>query len=594
MKWFIKLSDRLTGLTKAIIRYPLTELFLLAAAVIVSVSINGENSYTKILLTCAVGALLCAALQVAYERFFNNVGTRFILMGVGAVLTFGYYLIIRSATELSIEIGIRTSVALFALYFAFIWIPVIRSKVSFNESFMAAFKALNHSLFYAVVLYCGCSLVIVAIDTLIISVNYKAYSHIANIIFVIFAPLFFLSLIPVYPGNSDEDMDAEKTLEQKEVINKAAFCPKFLEILISYIIIPLTAVFTFILLLYIVLNIRGEFWTNNLLEPMLISYAIAVILIYILSSRLDNKLAVWFRLIFPKLLVPIVLFQIVSSMLSLSETGVTHTRYFVILFGIFAACAGIVMSLVPVRKNGIIAAMLIGFSVIAIIPPIDAFTVSRLSQEKMLKTVLIKNEMLKNDTITPNDSISDEDKKKIISSAQYLDQLGYTKEIAWLPDNFNMYEDFNDTFGFYEYDYTENANQSINVFLISSNPIDIAEYDVFVHASINSDENIETKICDIEKLGNNYVLKKEKVGDIYDIILMDEDNREMVRFNTDEIFTKYRNYTVGKGELSNEEATFSTENNEAKLTVVVQNFNSNISSNQTYYYADVYILVQIK
>lgn len=594
MKWFSKITDRLNGLTNAIIRYPLTELFLIVVAVIISISINMEKDYTKPLLTCVVGALLCASLQATYERFFNKVGTRFILMGVGAILTLGYYLIIRSATERNIEIGIRTSVALFALYFAYIWIPVIRSRISFNESFMAAFKAVNHSVFYSVILYCGCSLIIVAIDTLIIKVNYKAYSHIANIIFVLFAPLYFFSLIPKYPGVKDNDIVSKKSLEKEEIIKKAAFCPKFLEILISFIIIPLTAVFTFILLLYIALNITGAFWTNNLLEPMLITYAITVILIYILSSRLENKFAVWFRLIFPKLLVPIVLFQIVSSLISLREMGITHTRYFAILFGLFAASSGIVMSLVPVRKNGIIAAMLIGFSVISIIPPVDAFTVSRLSQEKLLKSVLVKNEMLKNNTIAQSDFVSDEDKKKIISCAQYLDRMGYTKEIAWLPDDFNIYEDFYNTFGFYEYDYAENTNQSINVFFTSSNPIDITEYDVFVRANINSDENIESKICDIEKPGKNYVLKKEKSEDIYNIILMDEDNREIIRFNTNELFTKYRNYTGGKGELSGEEATFTTENSEAKLTIVVQNFNSNISNNQTYYYADIYIFVQLK
>jgi hypothetical protein len=585
MKWFSKITDRLNGLTNAIIRYPLTELFLIVVAVIISISINMEKDYTKPLLTCVVGAILCASLQATYERFFSKVGARFILMGVGAILTLGYYLIIRSATERSIEIVIRTSVTLFALYFAYIWIPVIRSRISFNESFMAAFKALNHSAFYSVILYCGCSLIIVAIDTLIIKVNYKAYSHIANIIFVLFAPLFFFSLIPKYPGVNDGDINSKKSLEKEEIIKKAAYCPKFLEILISYIIIPLTAVFTFILLLYITLNIRGAFWTNNLLEPMLITYAITVILIYILSSRLENKFAVWFRLIFPKLLVPIVLFQIVSSLISLREIGVTHTRYFAILFGLFAACAGIVMSLVPVRKNGIIAAMLIGFSVISIIPPVDAFTVSRLSQEKLLKAVLIKNKMLSNNTITPNDSVSDEDKKKIISFVEYLSRMGYTKEIAWLPDDFIIYEDFYDT---------ENTNQSINVFINSSDAIDVAEYDVFVHTNINSDEIIESKICDIEKLGRNYILKKEIIGDMYEIILMDEDNREIIHFNTNEIFTKYNNNTGGKGEISTEEATFSNENNDAKITVVVQNFNSNISTNQKYYYADIYILVQLK
>ena len=74
--------------------------------------------------------------------------------------------------------------------------------------------------------------------------------------------------------------------------------------------------------------------------------------------------------------MPIVIFQIISSIISLSDTGITHTRYYVILFGLFAATAGILMSFLPVRKNGVVAAMLIIFTVLSVVPPVDAFTIS--------------------------------------------------------------------------------------------------------------------------------------------------------------------------------------------------------------------------
>ncbi len=594
MKWVTKLLDRLKGLTKASSRYPLTVVFLLAAAVIAAVAITIEKDYTKQLMACAVGVVLSASLEAAWERFFSKWSTRFALMGCGAALTLGYYLILMPAPKFSMEISIRTSVTLFALFIAFIWLPVIQSRISFNESFMAVFKAFFHSFLYSAVIYGGCSLIIVAIDTLIMNIGTKAYSHTANIVFVLFAPLFFLSLIPVYPGKQEEDMASNEISVQDDRINKAAFCPKFLEVLISYIIIPLTSVFTIILLLYIVKNIREEFWTNNLLEPMLVSYAITVILVYILSSRLENKFAAIFRRVFPKVLVPIVLFQIASSVLSLGNTGITHTRYFVILFGIFAAAAGVVMSLVPVKKNGIIAAMLIVFSIVSIIPPVDAFTVSRVSQEKLLKSTLIQNEMLNNNTITPNASISDEDKKKIASSTEYLSRMEYTDKIEWLPDNFIIYEDFYTTFGFNEYDVPEKDNRYINVYLNPSIAIDIAGYDVMTHAYFNSDETVDSKICDIETAGKHYVLNKVKMEDDYDITLMDDKNREMIRYPLGEIFSRFANYTQEKAQISNEEATFTTENEQVKLTLVVQDANINVTFNQTYNYADVYILVSIK
>ncbi len=594
MKKIVKFADRLRGLTNAIARYPLTAAFLLAAAVTVAIAVNTEKDYGKQLMSCAVGAVLCAALQAAWERFFIKRSARLILMGCGAALTAGYYLLIGSAPELGAEAGIRTSVALLALVFAFIWVPVIQSRITFNESFMAVFKAFFHSVFYSAVLFGGCSLIIAAINRLIVNVSEKAYPHTANIVFVLFAPIFFLSLIPFYPGKKDRESGFEKITAQDEDIGRAVSCPKFLEVLISYIIIPLTAVFTVILVLYIVLNIRGEFWTNNLLEPMLVSYAITVILVCILSGRLENKFAALFRLIFPKVLVPIVLFQIVSSVISLQDTGVTHTKYFVILFGVFAASAGVVMSTVPVRKNGIIAAMLIAFSAVSVIPPADAFTVSRLSQENMLKTVLVKNGMLKNNAVIPNGSVSGGDQKKIVFSVGYLEQMGYLGKIAWLPEHFTAQKDFYSTFGFDEYDLPEKTGRPVNVIRNTAMPLDIAGYDILAQTYVNCDESVNSNICEIKKSGKNYVLKKVKTGGQYDVVLTDESNREIILFHTDEIFSRYRGYTAEKSEISNEEAAFSAENDRAKITFVVQSANIESSADRTYCYADLSIMVRIK
>ena len=176
---------------------------------------------------------------------------------------------------------------------------------------------------------------------------------------------------------------------------RAAKCPKFFEILISYIIIPLITVFTIILLVYIIKNIGGEFWSDNLLEPMIVSYSISVIVVYLLASELENKFTVLFRKILPKVLVPIVVFQIISSLLSLSETGITHTRYYVILYGLFAAVSGILLSFLPVRKNGSVAALLIIFSIFSIVPPVDAFSISKSSQINLVEKVLLENKMLR-------------------------------------------------------------------------------------------------------------------------------------------------------------------------------------------------------
>lgn len=595
-----KFENNLNRLTDAIARFPLTTLFLLATAIVNAISINTEkDDFSKYLYTFVVGTFLSAGLQVAYERFFTKLSTRVLLMGAGIVLTAGYYVIIMNSPTLGLEMMIRTLVTNFALLIAFIWVPVIKSNISFNQSFMITFKSIFTSLFFSGVLFIGINIIIFAIDQLIFSVNYKVYPHTANIVFVLFATMYFLSLIPVFPGTMNRNKNSEQLDVQHDRIVKASHCPKFVEVLISYIIIPLIAVFTLILLLYIFRNIGGKFWTDNLLEPMLVSYAITVILVYILASEINNSFTLWFRKVFPKILVPIVIFQIVASVLSLAVTGLTYGRYYVILFGVFAAISGILLSFLPVRKNGLVAMLLIFFSVISIVPPVDAFTMSRTSQTETLKKVLVKNHMFENNQIQANASISDQDKEIITNTVSYLSMMEYTKRIEWLPDDFNMYEDFSNTFGFDMYDSQPGAmeNQSVYVSLDNQSPMtfDISQYNAFVKYTLDlQNMSIDNKIADIEKLGKHYSLVHKATDGKLDIKLMEDNHKELISFNTQEVFDHFKNRNTRKEVISVKEATFSKENEHAKMTVVVQNLNIEKVNNPPSYYAELYIFVEIK
>lgn len=595
MNWLEKLQHRAKGFTNSIARYPLTAAFLTAAAILISLQIHTNADYADVLWSLAVGVASSACAQAAFERFAQKPSTRVILLAVSAALTAGYYLLARSAAEFTPELEIRTTVALFALVIAYVWMPVIGSKVTFNESYMAAFKAFFHSLLYAAVLMGGCSLILMAIDQLIYPLSDRAYAHTANLIFVLFAPIFFLSLIPVYPGSRQLITGAENGEDARsEAVAKAIRCPKFLEVLISYIVIPLVAVFTVILVAYIVLNVRGKFWTNNLLEPMLVSYAIVVIVVLILSGELQNPFARLFQKVFPKVLIPIVLFQITASALNIRDTGITHPRYFVILFGIFAVLSGGIMSVTPGRRNGLVAALLIAFSAVSVIPPVDAFTVSRISQTGVLETVLEKNGMLQGGQVIPQSTLSDADKQKIIDSVEYLNRMGYTKSIAWFPAGFEVYRDFSSTFGFSPYDQPDDKVLSVNVSLAQTAVIDVAGYDSLVRATLSGPSGLNGRedVCTITGPGGDCRLVREMAGQYEELVLLDANDGEMARFSTEEIVRRYESYGAASSELSAQEATFTVKGPAAAMTLVVQNAYLNSRAEQTEYTADVYVLVR--
>lgn len=590
-----RFHNLIRGLSITVLRFPFTSMLLVAAAAVNAVSIASDKEHFNYLFTFLVGALWGIVMQVVYERFCEKAISRLTLMVGAGLLTFGYYLIVRPTPESSTEITAKTFIALFALFIAFIWIPSIKSETTFNDSFLIAFKSFFISLFYSLILFAGMSIIITAVDRLLFKVHSDSYSHTANIIFIVFAPMYFLSLIPVYPGKRDiNDSPTEKAGKESQVI-RLSECPRFLEILLSYIIIPLTSVFTIILILYIVLNLSGDFWADNLLEPMIITYSVVVILVYILVSKLNNRFAVIFRKIMPKILTPIVLFQIIASVLKITDTGLTHNRYFVILYGIFACLSGIILSTVSLRKNGIIAILIIVFSLISIVPPVDAFTVSRMSQIALLENILEKNNMLEQNEVKPKSDLREEDKDKIRKLTAYLWHMGYTDKISWLPGDFNYYYDFGRVFGFDDYSKPGEIKY-VSLRLDYGNPIDVSGYDYLVTSQISiiGEEPLAENVAVMKKGGKTLTLSKKISDGNCLIILTDENNTELLAFELTEILDKFLEYSDEKVTLTLKEATFVRENESAEIAIIIQSLNIEKSTDFESYNSDIHFLIGLK
>lgn len=590
------------GMGRSISRYPLTVVFLIAVAVLNSFMIeNPREDYARYLFTFLVGAMLSIVGQMVYERFFTQLNARYLLMGGAVLLTTGYYFAVGPQTQYNIAISVKTGVALFALMIAFIWIPSIKSvKVPFHRSFLSALKAFFTTVLFSAVLAAGISAIFYATDYLLFNVDYKILTHLLNIVGSLFAPIYFLSMTPLYPGKREELIPDEAWAKRGETLDRQFMVPRFLEILISYIIIPLTAIYTLILVVYVVRNIGGEFWTDNLMEPLLVSYAIIVIIVYILACNLENKFADLFRKIFPKILIPIVVFQTIASFLKIREMGVTHGRYYVILFGIFATIAGVIFSFMKPKHNGLIAIALLALSAISIIPPIDAFTVSKNNQISFLEQKLIENDMLVNNAIVPKSDVSLSDKIVITKVASYIDNMGYNKEVAYLPSDFNVYSDFSDTYGFdmtySETEYPQGEGEFVYLNWDADPVVGIADFDVMIHqylyysvAEPGSLENI-----DFEANGQSYLLEKKIVDDYYVLTLKDAAGDELLAYDTKElydvIFEEATTSGFDKGNLTIEDATITTENDRIRMTILV----NSLERMPDFVGGDLYLFIEFK
>lgn len=595
MKWKQFFKGRMQSLTTAISRFPLTVLFLVLAAIINTLNIQTENvEYVEWMLACFMGALAAAVTQVSYEHFFREKEKmRYVLFVPVLLFALLYYFMIDIESDMfSLKVVVRTVALAFALLMAFIWIPSIKSRLSFSDSFTAGFKSLFTTIMFSIVLGAGILSILSAVNVLLINVDYRLFLHASNIVASLFAPLLFLSYIPVYLQQNES---SSEQINQSAEVDEAISVPKTLEVLLTYIVIPLTMVFTIILALYILMNIGRDFWINNLLEPMLVSYAIVVILVMLFIGRLDNKMVVYFRLVFPKILFLIVLLQTVASVIQISEKGLTIGRYYVILFGVFAIIASIIFSIWPKQKNGLVAAVLIVFSLISITPPVDAFTVSKNGQIAFLEATLKNNEMLKGNELQPRSDLPENEQRKIVETVNDLEQNGNIKEVSFLPDDYQTSTDFESAFGFDPYnDGTIIEEYSYYYFeWTEETAVNVSDYQQLIKVqfdTLNTSSNEAVQTIEIE--GNTYQLETQEAEDDLILLLKDQENGEIIQTNVTNALEEIEpSSDFNQADLTFEQAFIENENNAAIVdTLVMQLYDNNDQG----YSGELFVFVSIK
>jgi hypothetical protein len=558
-------------LFEAVARFPLTVVCLLAAAIILCYMISlhkaPELIIEKLMFTLLFGAFLGVTAQFACERFERLSDRRLVVYILSFLLTAGYLCILLPAPSISFEVTIRTVVAVFAMFCAFIWIPSYKDHADFNTITLIHFKSAAISVLYSGVLAMGCAAIIATIDSLLFDIHYDAYSYMMTIVWVLFAPIYYLSLLPRFNSQAPDD---------REYAQESGQYPRFLEILVSYIAIVLVAVYTLVLIAYFFKILFTLNWPSGQLGPMVLGYSAAGLFIYILSSLLENRLAVWYRLIFPRVLIPIVIMQLISVVIRLNAYGVTESRYYVAMFGIFCIIGGVVLSLKPVSRNGVIAVLAAVFAIVSVIPPIDAFTVSRTSQTNRIENMLRAENLLVDGKITPKADASHTLKLECTNILSYLQSRGYIKYIEWLPQDFNVYSNMEEVFGFRPtYERGENDYNYFFADLSMEKALNISDYDVLMSTNSywrvdNSDQ--PTATFDFEVRGVPYQLTVNRLSSTeVRVAVKDGNGAELVATGLYEFIQSLSKTAVGpKDAMDPEEMTFGAENNGYKLRILLQ------------------------
>ena len=561
------------GISKAILRFPLTVFCLLCTASLscymISLHKTPELIIQKLMFTFLLGSFLGVAAQFACERFKRLAALRPAVYVFSALLILGYYLIISPTPAIDYGVGARTSVAVFAMFCAFIWLPSYRGKYDFNSAALIHFKSTFVSILYAGVLSAGLASIIGAIDILLFDVNSDTYGYMMAIVWILFATIYYLSLLPRFNSEAEED---------QKYAHEAGKYPRFLEVLVSYIAIPLVAAYTLVLVAYFIKIGITLKWPVGQLGPMVMTYSAAGLIIYVLASRLQNRFALLYQRIFPKVLIPVVIMQLISVYIRLNAYGVTESRYYVALFGIFSIVCGVVLSFQPVRRNGIIALLAAGFAIFSVIPPMDAFTVSRNSQITRLQNMLQTEGVLVDGMIKPKADADLSLRLETTSILNYLERRRYLEDVAWLPTEFEPMKDMQKTLG-YEPAY-ENMGRDSNYFyanLDMEKPLNIEGYDVLLraHSYRGMNEKEGQTSYDFQVGGDAYKLRLEQLSpQETKVSVLNAAGVELVSTGLYDFATSITDISNSPKELmSVESMTLDAEENGCKLCIIFQNIN---------------------
>lgn len=410
------IKERSSALLHAVVRFPAVVVMLIVLAAVSTVNIAREESSTRLVLSIVVAAFFALAAHSLLEKTGHNFLRKLIVIPAAALAGAGFYLLgLMGLSSGQMGVGpqkyqIRTWLLCSILFILFLAFQCFRNKVVFGLVFMSVFKAFFTSLLFSGVLFGGMALILTAVDNLLFRLAEKTYIYVAVWVWIVIAPIIFLSLIMTFKTD-------EKSIERDR---KISACPSFFRVLLLYVIIPLLMIYTLVLVIYLGKTlVTGS--DQELLRPLIMSYSIAVIIVYFLISEIENRLASFSRIVFPKIMAVIALYQVIVSVLELPKQGVDFSEYFIILISIYTVAMGVLMSIIPVKRNVIHILVLCGFAVFALLPFVNFYHVSVESQERVLVNALERNNMISNGDIVSNSSISKEDQILITRTFYFLE-----------------------------------------------------------------------------------------------------------------------------------------------------------------------------
>ncbi len=483
------------GAAKAFATFPAAILCASAFTIVTMIRIQLDWSQQEpynFLFNClhwafASGAVFSLAAITAAQSILNHKRAFLIanLIGVSAAATIFLMLYFLGGTQSDISepryavistiAAARVSVVILISLLIFIIIAAYpKTQSDFARSFFMTQKSFIIALIYGLVIMGGASGVAGAVQALLYhGMSEKVYMYLGTLT----GFLAFTIFLGYFPDFRKGIIDKHREVAQKQ--------PRFIEILLGYILIPILLALTIVLLIWAGRTIVSGTWPVFLqLSRIAIAYSFGGLWLHIMVTHYESGFAHFYRKIFPFAALIILAFEAGALLTQLGKYGLKITEYYFILIWIIAVTAAILLLLLNSKAHQPIVLLACALAVFSVLPFVGYHALPVSAQVDRLEKLLVSQRMLEGNQLSPATSEPDLAVRESITDAvHYIAYAEDAKLPIWFDKELKESDVFKSALGFEpvwpepKNDYKNGNSNYLGTSLnLKSEAIDVSNY----------------------------------------------------------------------------------------------------------------------
>lgn len=530
-----------------------------------------------------------AAITTAQSRFNNKkafLAANLTGAAVAAVTFLMLYFLGEAQTDISARYAVistlaeaRVGAAILISFLVFIIMAAYPKEQSdFARSFFMTHKAFFIALIYGIVIMAGASGVAGAVQALLYhEMSEKVYMYIGTLA----GFLVFTIFLGYFPDFSKGFIDEHREIAQRQ--------PRFIEVLLGYIIIPIILALTVVLFLWSGRTILTGTWPLfTRLAGIATAYTFVGLWLHIMVTHHESGLAKFYRRVYPFTALIILAFEAWALLAQLREFGLKDTEYWFILVWIIAVAAAVLLLILRAKAHSPIVALICTVAVFSVLPAVGYHAMPVASQTDRLEKLLNSQGMLENNMLVPAAAEPELSVRESITDAVFYLAGAEDAELpAWFDEDLNQTDTFRMMLGFEpawpEPDKNGGTGNYLGTSLyLKSDAVNVSDYKwgIILQADyakqgqlsvVTGDKGVYTIDWTIDSSDGIPSLKIK----LDDRIIFDQDMNGYI----DRITAKYPpGRQAGTGEASLDDMSFVLENEEVAVLLIFSNVDINVDT----------------